>query len=218
MGTGRLRLLVVCVLLGLMASGCTRARVAIAVGADDLVTGEIVVAVVVQSEQEQGAVIQPPADLTGKVSVQPYRQDGYAGTRMLFAGLTFDEFSRLDDAPGGSPERLQFQLRRAGNLLLFTGRVDLTGIPNPERTDVQVRISFPGRVTGTNGDQQDETVSWILSPGKVTELTASARHAEPGSTTWQQWALLVGGLAGLVVLMIILLAFVAHRRFVRQAA
>jgi Protein of unknown function (DUF3153) len=215
-----LPLLAVCTLLGvglLAAAGCTRARIAVAIGTNDLVTGEIVVAVVVQSEQEPGAVLSPPPDLSSKVRTEPYRQDGYAGTRMLFTGLTFDELSRLAETPGDSPERVQFDLRRAGNLVLLNGRIDLSGIPNPERTDVQIRISFPGPVVATNGDQQGETVSWIMEAGKVSELTASARFAEPGTRSWQQWALLVGGLAGLVVLMIGLLAYYTHRRFARQA-
>lgn len=193
-----------------------RARIAIAVSPDDLVTGEIVVAVVVQTEQEQGSVLAPPADLAAKVRAQPYRQDGYAGTRLLFTDLTFDEFGRLLRTATEPPEGMQFELRRAGSFVLFSGRIDLTGVPNPARADVQVRISFPGSITGTNGDEQDETVSWLVQPGKVTELSATARYTEPGTRSWSQWALLVGGLAMLVVLIIGLLAYVTHRRFADQ--
>jgi hypothetical protein len=210
-------LLVGCVLgvltIALLAGGCVRMRVAIALGPDDLITGEIVMAVVVQTEQEQGSVLSPPADLAAKVRTEPYRQDGYAGTRLLFDGLTFDEFDRLLQSNADALGESRFELRRAGGFVLFSGRVDLTGVPNPERTDVQVRISFPGTVSGTNGDQQDETVSWIVQPGQVTELTATARYAEPGTRSWGQWALLVGGLAAFVVLIIALLAYLTHRRY-----
>ena len=218
-GRRRLASTVGWVLLGLLLTGgCMRARVAVAVGADDRVTGEVVIAVVVQSEQEAGAVLTPPPELAAKVRTEPYRQDGYAGTRLLFTGLTFEEFGRLNDAGGGAPQRLHFELRRSGNLVLFNGRVDLTTLPAPERADVEIRMSFPGRLTATNGDQDDETVTWTTPAGRVSELSATARYAEPGSRTWLQWALVVGGLAGLVVLVTAVLAFIAHRRFVRQSS
>jgi len=227
MGTGRwwgrrLRLLVFSVLglltASLLAGGCVRARVAVAVSPDDLVTGEIVVAVTVASEQEPGVALGAPEDLAGRVRAEPYRQDGYAGTRLLFSDLTFEEFGRLVLSATEAPEGLQFELRRAGSFVLLTGRVDLTGIPNPELADVQVRVSFPGSVTSTNGDLQDGTVAWLVEPGKVTELSATARYTEPGTRSWSQWAALVGAMAGLVALVIALLAYWAHRRFADQPA
>lgn len=204
--------------VGLLAGGCVRARVAIAVSDNDLVTGEMVVAVVVQSEQEPGALVKPPPELAGKIRTEPYRQDGYAGTRVLFTELTFDELDRLMKTSADAPAGLQFTLRRAGGLVVLDGRVDMSGVPNPERADVQIRFSFPGTIIGTNGDHQDETVSWIADPGKVTELTATARYAEPGTRSWEQWALLLSAMAGSVVVIIALLAYYAHRRFSDQPA
>lgn len=219
-GGRRLKLVAGCLLgvvaVVLVSGGCTRARVAVAVTPDDLVTGEVVVATVVGSDQEPGSVLTPPAAVASKVRAEPYRQDGYAGTRLLFTELTFDEFSVLLQSVTDAPDGLRLELRRAGALVLFNGRVDLTGMPNPERSDVQVRISFPGTVTGTNGEQQERTVSWIVQPGKVTELTATARYAEPGSRSWGQWALLVGVLALFVVLIITVLAYLSHRQFADQ--
>jgi hypothetical protein len=199
--------------VGLLTGGCVRSKVAVAVSNDDLVTGEMVIAAVVQSDQEPGTVLAPPADLASKIRTQPYRQDGYAGTRLLFAGLTFDEFDRLIKTSAEVPAGLQLNLRRAGGLVVLNGRVDLTGVPNPERVDVQIRFSFPGTIIGTNGDHQNETVSWIAQPGKVTELSATARYAEPGTRGWGQWALLLGGMTGSTVVIIALLAYYTHRRF-----
>lgn len=219
-GGRRLKLVAGCLLgvvaVVLLAGGCVRARVAVAVTPDDLVTGEVVVASVVGSDQEPGAVLTPPAEVASKVRAEPYRQDGYAGTRLLFSELTFEEFGVLLQSVTDTPDGLRLELRRAGALVLFNGRVDLTGMPNPERSDVQVRISFPGAITGTNGEQENRTVSWIIQPGKVTELTATARYAEPGSRGWAQWALLVGALAGFVVLVITVLAYLSHRQSVDQ--
>src|SRR5262249_668918 len=151
--------------------------------------------------------VKPPADLAGKIRTEPYRQDGYAGTRVLFNELTFDELDRLMKTSADAPAGLQFELRRAGGLVVLNGRVDMSGVPNPERADVQIRFSFPGTIIGTNGDQQDDTVSWIAEPGKVTELAATARYAAPGTRSWEQWALLLGGMVGSVVVIIALLAY-----------
>ncbi len=214
---GGVGLIVGMLTVGVLGSGCMRAQVAAAVRTDDTVTGEIVVATVVAATEEPGAVIQPPPDLASRVRAQPYRQDDYAGTRLLFSGLTFDEFARLNEISGGDSDRLRFQLRRAGDLVLFTGRVDLVEIAAPERVDVGVRMSFPGRITTTNGRQVGNEVSWQPAAGQVTELTATVRYADPTTPPWTQWAAIVGGLAGLVVIMVMVLAFVAHRRSERLA-
>lgn len=206
------RLVVAALAVGLLTSGCVRAQVAAAVRSDDTVTGEIVIASAVASAEEPGSVVEPPTELASRVRAQPYRQDEYAGTRLLFDGLTFDEFARLNQVSGGEGNRLRFQLRRAGDLVLFTGRVDLVDIPAPDKADVAVRMSFPGRVTATNGRQVGNEVSWQPLPGQLTELNATVRYADPATPKWTTWAALVGGLAGFVVLMVLVLAFVVHRR------
>jgi hypothetical protein len=202
--------------MALLASGCLRAQVAAAVGSDDTVTGELVIAVAVGNDTDQGTVLNPPDGLASQVRTQPYRQDGYAGTRVLFDRLTFDEFGRLNQVPGGEGNRLRFQLRRSGNLVLFTGRVDLVQVAAPERVDVAVRISFPGRITATNGRQSGGEISWRPPAGQVSELTATARYTDPHTPPWTRWAALVGGMAAVVVLAVLLLALVAHRRASRQ--
>jgi hypothetical protein len=202
--------------VALLASGCLRAQVAAAVRSDDTVTGEIVIATLAE-EKDAGAVLSPPAELQARVRTQPYRQDGYAGTRLLFNELTFEEFGRLNQVPGGEGNRLRFQLRRSGDLVLFSGRVDLVQIPAPDRVDVAVRISFPGRVTATNGRQSGSEIFWQPPAGQVTELTATARYADPQAAPWTHWAAVVGGMAAVVVLTVLLLAVVAHRRSLRTA-
>ena len=207
--------------IALLASGCIRAQVAAAVRSDDTVTGEIVIASVAADQNDAGAVLRPPSGLESRVRAQPYRQDGYAGTRLLFTALSFEEFGRLNQVTGGGQvpgeqgNRLRFQLRRSGDLVLFTGRVNLVQIPAPERADVAVRMSFPGRITATNGQQTGNEVSWKPTAGQDTELTATARYPDPNAAPWTRWAALVGGLTAVVVIAVLLLALVAHRRAVR---
>jgi hypothetical protein len=203
--------------VAVLATGCLRAQVAAAVRADDTVTGEMVVATVAADQNDAGAVVAPPAGLESKVQAQPYRQDGYAGTRLLFDALTFEEFGRLGQLAGGERSRLRFQLRRSGDVVLFSGRVDLVQVAAPERLDVAVRMSFPGRITGTNGQQTGNEVSWRPPAGQITDLSATIRYADPAVTPWTRWAALVGGLTGFVVLAVLLLALLAHRRSMRLA-
>jgi hypothetical protein len=213
----RVRLVAGVLAVAALTSGCLRAQVAAAVRSDDTVTGEIVIASLTDDESEPGAVINLPSDLASRVRAQPYREDGYAGTRLLFTSLTFDEFGRLNQVPGGEGDRLRFQLRRAGELVLFTGRVDLVDVAAPDRVDVGVRMSFPGRISATNGQRNGNEISWRPAVGQVTELTATVRYADPSVVPWTQWAALVGGLTGFVVIMVSVLAFVAHRRSMRTA-
>jgi len=201
--------------VAVLATGCLRVQVAAAVRADDTVTGEIVIASVAADQNDAGAVVEAPDGLEARVEAQPYRQDGYAGTRLLFNELTFEEFGRLGDVAGGERNRLRLQLRRAGDLVLFSGRVDLLQVAAPERLDVAVRMSFPGRVTSTNGQQTDEEVSWRPPAGQVSDLSATVRYADPAVTPWTRWAALVGGMTGVVVLAVLLLALLAHRRSLR---
>lgn len=214
----RVALAVLAALIVLLTSGCLRAQVAAAVRSDDTVTGEMVLAQVVTAETEPGAVVVPPEALASRVRAQPYRQDGYAGTRLLFENLTFDEFGALAESEGAQGDRMSFELRRAGDLVLFTGRVDLTEVAAPDRVDVTVRLSFPGRVTATNGQQSGNEVSWRPAPGERTDLDATARYADPGARPWREWAYLVGGGVGVVALLVVVLAIVSHRMSARQRA
>lgn len=212
-GTGRLAAGLIAVTL--LSTGCIRAQVAAAVRSDDTVTGEVVIASVIAQGKEPGPLIAPATDLAARVRVQSYRDGDFAGSRLLFDGLTFEEFGRLNQVPGGEGDRLRMQLRRSGDLVLFSARVDLVEVPAPERADVAIRLSFPGRITTTDGQRDGNQISWRPPPGEITDLSATARFADPAVTPWTQWAALVAGLAGLVVALVMVLAFVAHRRSMR---
>lgn len=207
----------------LLAGGCLRAQIVAAVQSDDTVTGEMVIASVANAGDNGGnAALTPPPDLASQVRTQPYQQDGYVGTRLLFTALSFEDFGRLGelaggDAPNGKGNRIRLQIRRSGDLVLFTGRVDLVQIPAPERVDVGLRMSFPGRLADTNGQQTGNEVYWHPAPGEITELTATARYADPNTKPWTQWAAMVGGIVAAAVLIVLLLALLTHRWSIRRA-
>jgi hypothetical protein len=225
----------VCATLVLL-SGCARVRVAMAVSDTDRVTGEFIVAVVRGADTGGTPVPTGPpsaaaspgstataalgplvtAELADRVSVQPYDQDGYLGTRVLCADLSFTEFSRLWQSDQRT-KRLRLDLRRSGDVVVVSGSADLQAI-SAGGLDVQIKISFPGRVTETNGAEDHGTVTWLPAAGQVTELAATVRYAQPGALSWTGWAAMAGGAAGVVSLFVAVLAFVGHRRLLRREA
>lgn len=98
---------------------------------------------------------------------------------------------------------VDISLRRAGNLVILEGRVDLTNLSDPD-ADVVLTASFPGEVTSTNGDRIDaNSVEWKLKPGTVSTMSAQSRYTDRAPTrsaTPRSWlivaAFLVAGLIG----------------------
>jgi hypothetical protein len=96
-------------------------------------------------------------------------------------------------------------LRRAGDLVILEGRVDLTSLNDPD-ADVTMSVSFPGDVTSTNGNQvSSDVVEWKLKPGIVSTMSAQARYTDPsarsftGAAIWMGLgAFLVAGVLGWV--------------------
>ncbi|SHF39742.1 Protein of unknown function [Streptoalloteichus hindustanus] len=205
--------LVLAVLLG----GCVRVKAAMAVNEEDRVSGELVVAALPTREGDSGPQLQVPDTLRSRVRVQSYSTDGYAGSQLFFNELGFEELRVLTSLTSATNSRYQFSLRRTGETVTLAGSVDLTQVP-PDRTDVQVRISFPGQVLTTNGDEASGTVNWLPKPGQVNELAATARYVGAASGSWHGWALLVAATCVAVALFVIGLAFLAHRRHVRREA
>ncbi len=101
----------------------------------------------------------------------------------MFSDLTFAELPQLAnmnrDAAG-----VDISLRRAGELVILEGRVDLTTLNDPD-ADVSMSVSFPGEVTSTNGDQvSSDVVEWKLKPGIVTTMNAQARYTDPSARSF----------------------------------
>ena len=126
-----------------------------------------------------------------------YNQDGYVGSEAVFSELSFSEVPQLAnmsrDASG-----VDISLRRAGDLVILEGRVDLTSTADPD-ADVMFTVAFPGEVTSTNGDRvSTDVVEWKLKPGVVSTMSAQARFTDPSTRSFTGAALWLG-LAALVV-------------------
>ena len=79
---------------------------------------------------------------------------------------------------------VDISLRRAGDLVILEGRVDLTSLNDPD-ADVSLSVAFPGEVTSTNGDQvSSDIVEWKLRPGVVSTMNAQARYTDPSARSF----------------------------------
>ena len=203
------RLSVLVLLLVLVApvlAGCLRAQASITISPDDQVSGEILAAVKPRDAKDLGPQFDENVTFSQKVSISPYEADGYLGSRASFSDLTFAEVPQLAnlsrDAAG-----VDISLRRAGNLVILEGRVDLTNVTDPE-ADVTFSAAFPGEVTSTNGDRIDtDSVEWKLKPGAVTTMSAQSRYIDPSTRSFSAAAIWLGLAACLVVGMIGTLAW-----------
>ncbi|WP_367130938.1 DUF3153 domain-containing protein [Saccharothrix sp. HUAS TT1] len=200
------------VLALLSLTGCVRLHAAMALSSDDKVSGQITAATPPSRDNDPGPQLKVPEELAGRVTTEPYGADDYVGTRLSFNGLTFDEVKALSTATSASSSRYQLTFRRSGDLVTLSGSVDLTQVP-PERADIQVKISFPGEIIDTNGEEEDNaTIAWSPKPGQASTLTATARYAGANSVSYFGWTMLVAGLTGGAALIVLVLAIVARRR------
>ena len=165
-------------------------------------SGQIIAAAKPRDADDKGPQLLNNLPFSDKVAISDYNRDDYVGSQAVFSDLTFAELPQLAnmnrDAAG-----VDISLRRAGDLVILEGRVDLTSLTDPD-ADVSLSVSFPGEVTSTNGDQvAAEVVEWKLKPGVVSTMSAQARYTDPsarsftGAAIWLALAsFLVAGIIG----------------------
>jgi hypothetical protein len=196
----RKRVLALMVLLLVVAPsliGCVRIRASITVSPDDRVSGQIVAAAIPRDDNDKGPQLLNNLPFAQKVAVSEYSRDDYVGSQAVFSDLSFAELPQLAsmnrDAAG-----VDISLRRAGDLVILEGRVDLTSLSDSE-ADVSLSVAFPGEVTSTNGDQISSTVvEWKLRPGVVSTMNAQARYTDPSARSFTGAAIWLG-VASMVV-------------------
>ena len=188
----RLRALVLMLLfLAPLATGCLRLQASITVSPDDVVSGEIIAASKPRDDNDRGPQFDENMSFSEKVDVSSYEADGFVGSQATFSGLSFAALPQLaslsKDASG-----VDITLRRAGNLVILEGRVDLTTVIDPE-ADVRFSAVFPGEVTSTNGARVGTgAVEWQLKPGVVTTMSAQARYSDPSTRSFRTAAVWLG--------------------------
>lgn len=186
-----------------MTVGCVRIRATITISPNDQVSGEILAAAKQRTDEDTGPMLSRNLPFSEKVTVASYNREGYVGSRAVFSDLTFAELPQLADL---NPDAagVSLTLRRAGNLVILDGRVDLTLLSDPE-AEVELTVNFPGEVISTNGERVGgDSVHWKLKPAVVSTMTAQARYTDPSTHAFYRTALWLGvasvAVAGLVAL------------------
>lgn len=218
-GISARRLLTVALLLLLVAPwmiGCVRIRASITISPDDTVSGQIIVAAKPRNAADPGPQLDPNLPFSHKVAVSKYSRDGYVGSQAVFSQLTFGELPQLatmnPDAAG-----VNLTLRRAGDVVILEGRVDLTSLQDPEasgvpgdagasESEVRLTVTFPGEVISTDGHRiTTDVVEWSLPPGLVSTMSAQARYTDPSTRSFIRAAVRLGigsiAIAGVVALL-----------------
>lgn len=174
-----------------MAVGCVRIRASITVSPQDRVSGQIIAAAKARNPDDKGPQLLNSLPFANKVAVSEYQRDDYVGSQAVFSDLTFAELPQLASM-NGDAAGVDISLRRAGDLVILEGRVDLTSLSDPD-ADVSLTVSFPGEVTSTNGDRVSaEIVEWTLRPGVVSTMNAQARYTDPSARSFIGAAIWLG--------------------------
>lgn len=185
-----------------LAVGCVRVNMSMTVSPDDRVSGQLFASAKPRNGDDKGPQLLNNLPFSQKLTISSYQHDDYVGSQAVFSDLTFAELPQLAnmnrDAAG-----VDLSLRRAGDLVILEGRVDLTSLADPD-ADVSLSVAFPGEVTSTNGNQvSSDVVEWKLKPGVVSTMNAQARYTDPsarsftGASIWLGvGALLVAGIIG----------------------
>lgn len=204
--------------VGLMVTGCVRIQVGLALSGTDLVSGDVVAAAQPNPASPQGPKLVVPREMADQASTKPYSANGFVGTELTFSNLTFNQLAQLISA--GTDQKSHFSLtfmRTQQDLVNFGGSADLTQLT--QGAQVQLKVSFPGPVLNTNGDNNAGTVTWNLPAGQVSTFNATSQYANGGFVRpWTYWAQVLGGAGALIAVLVALLALWARKRNIRKDA
>lgn len=210
-----LSLVLALLVVGLFASGCVRVHAALAVSSDDRVSGDLVIASLPSAGNDKGPQLATPPEMATRITTKSYAANGYVGSDVQFKDLSFDEMSVLATSISSVNANYHLSFQRAGDLVTFSGSADLSQLP-PSGVDVQLKLSFPGEITHSDGSLDDQTVSWTMKPGKVNSFTATDQYSLGNSRGWRFWSLALGGGIAVISAFIVMLALWARRRNLRK--
>jgi hypothetical protein len=209
--------------LALLMSACLKLDMDLEVTADNTVNGSVIFAVERSVLDLAGGSVEDflgtdaplPSDVPG-VSVEDYDEGDFVGQRYTFDAVPLERFNEGSDPDQLSITREGDVFRVSGVLDLasgLTGTTGLTGIDPSEflqGAELQIRLTFPGEVTETNGEADGNTVTWVPEFGERLELQATASAVGGGGDSNLTLWLIIGGVV--VVLAIVAAVVLSQRR------
>lgn len=201
----------------LVLSGCIKMEVNLELQSDDTVDGSMVFAVqeglgelLGEGSDEVPTDEEAANELFGddlssdfeNATEEPYNEDGWIGTRVIFEGEALDDFS--EDNEG-------FSIVRDGDNFVVSGPFDTEATEGSdeemlEGAEMTMSVTFPGEVSEHNGTLEGTTVTWDLLDGPE-ELYAvgSATEGGAGIPMWLIIALVAGLLVVAAVVLVVVL-------------
>jgi hypothetical protein len=207
-------------LLSVLLSACLKLDMNLEVSADNTVSGTVIFAVQKQILELAGGSVDDllseapiPADAPG-VTISDYDDDEFSGKQFTFDAVPLAEFSGATEA--------ELQITREGDVFHVSGTLDLssglsgaTGVSGFDPStflqgaQLQIRITFPGEVSESNGQIDGNTVTWVPEIGQRLDLQATASAIESGGGSSMMLLLIIGAV---VVIAIVLVVVMSQRR------
>ncbi|KGM14706.1 hypothetical protein N867_17300, partial [Actinotalea fermentans ATCC 43279 = JCM 9966 = DSM 3133] len=150
---------------------------------------------------------------------EPYDDGEYIGQKMTFEGEPLDSFGGATDG--------ELSIVREGDEFVVSGTMDLSedalgtgGAEGDEMMsslmegfDIQISITFPGKVSEHNGELEGNTVTWTPQYGEANEISARGSAIEGGGGSSLPLPLLIGiGAAVLVAAALIVFLVLRSRK------
>lgn len=211
-------------LILLVLAGCIRFQADLTISADDTVSGEVIVAVVVNDDAEDGEAVAAARAVELEASLVPelsgalgvtrteYTDDGYIGSRFELRETPLSAFADTGSAEG-------LTIVRSGDRITVTGSLNVSGAEEQAEAeaaaddaeasgDITVVITFPGEVLSHDGEQSGRTVTWTTEFDQPITISAESEVDTSPDLTVLWWVL---GMAGLL-LAVIVVVIAARRR------
>jgi hypothetical protein len=189
-----------------LTTGCMKVNMDLTVSENDTVSGSMILAFsndAIELAESMGSdsALDTDSLVTEQpgLTIEPYKDADYAGTKITFDEKPFNEFST-----GTTADTLQF--KRDGDVISVTGAVNMAGDDpstieqiktNPitaglfEKSDISISITLPGKILETSGSVVGNTVTFKGELGD--NITIDAKSDV--SAGFDVLPLAIGGLA-----------------------
>ena len=208
--------------LVLALAGCVRFQADLSVDENDLLDGDIIVAVITDPDDpaSEGDAMDAVADIEGQLLPELRGSDGVTAESYTDDDCVGTKFSLRDtpiEALNGADADGALTLTRLDDEFEFTGTLDFTPddeqLPEDAPSDpgdggIEVSITFPGEVLEHNGELTGTTVTWSISLEDSVTMQARASAIPTGAPLWLWGAAAVAAL--LIALAVIIV--VGRRR------